>query len=147
MFKQLSRLWAHVNINVKRKVAIYQACVVSKVMYSLESLWLLKADQSRLDAFHCQCLRKILRIPHSYVSHVTNEAVLEQACQARLSSMLGRRQVKLYRKIQELPADSFLKKLVCQEGGQPIVWSRNRRRGRPRQVWARSVYGLCSESQ
>ncbi len=68
MFKQLDKVWKHANVSMQRKVAIYQACVAAKVMYSLESVWLLQTDKSRLDAFQCQSLRRVLRIAPSFIS-------------------------------------------------------------------------------
>ena len=74
----LSELWAHTGISRRRKAEIYKACVVSKVIYSMESLWLLSSEVKRLDAFHVACLRKISGIKHSYVSRVSNAEVLQQ---------------------------------------------------------------------
>ena len=45
IFKILSRLWSHSGITLTRKVLLFNACVMSKVLYSLESVWLLKADK------------------------------------------------------------------------------------------------------
>ena len=36
-FKQLSKVWNHTSVLVKTKYAIYQQCVVSKLLYGLES--------------------------------------------------------------------------------------------------------------
>ena len=101
-----------------------------------------KADRSRTDAFQCQCLRQVLRIAPSFISRVSNDVVLDRAGQTRLSSLLERRQVELYHKIETLAPDSFLKRLVCDSNGQPLQWSRQRGRGRPRQLWVRSVFNL-----
>ena len=38
VFKALQRCWSHANISRQRKIELYLACVVSKVMYNLESL-------------------------------------------------------------------------------------------------------------
>ena len=142
VFRQLQRLWSHANITVERKLAIYQACVVTKFLYSLESLWLLKNDMARIDAFHCYCLRQILRIRPSFYSRVSNETVLGMASQMRLSCLLQRRQVCSYKRVQTLPANNMLRMLVCHPNGEPIMWSVQRGRGRPRQVWAHSVHKL-----
>ena len=140
LFKQLQKIWSHANITTSRKVAIYQSCIVSKVLHSLESLWLLKADRDRIDAFHSNCIRRILRIPHSFISRVSNQVVLEKAGVGRLSSLLERRQVALFKRIQQLPADNVLRSLVCNPSGEPVLWCQRRRQGRPRQVWAHSVH-------
>ena len=81
VFKSLDKLWSNSNLNVHKKVAIFNACVTSKVMWSLESCWLLQADRSRLDAFQAYCLRRIFRIPPSFISRVSNLSVREFARQ------------------------------------------------------------------
>ena len=140
IFAKLERVWKHASISSARKIELYEACVVTKVMYSLETLWLLKADRCRLDAFHHRYLRRILGIQHSYYSRVTNASVLQQAGSCLLSTRLLQRQKKLYERIGQLPDESFVKRLVCDENGQPILWATSRGRGRPRQQWAQSVY-------
>ena len=141
-FRQLSTLWSHANITRHRKLEIYLSCITSKIMYSLESLWLLQTDRARIDAFHYQCLRRILRIPPSFISRVSNETVLNLSWQTSMTALLPNRQKLLYKKIQSLPEGDSLKRLVCNEGGTPMEWSLNRRRGRPRQMWAQSVYKM-----
>ena len=111
-------------------------------MYSLESLWLLKADKDRLDAFHCMCLRRILHVAPSFVSRVSNNDVYTRAHQSRYSDVLGSRQKRLFEKIQTMPVESVIRSLVCTLDGQPKSWFRRRSRGRPQQRWATSVYNL-----
>ena len=84
----LQKLWSHSNITQKRKCEIFNACIVNKVMYSLESLWLRKADKIRLNAFYYYCLRRTARIPPLFVSHVTNKYVFEHTSQVELSALL-----------------------------------------------------------
>ena len=104
------------------------------------SLWLLKKDRTRLDAFQCSCLRQILRIAPSFISRVSNVDVLVSARQIEYSSSLRNRQVRLFKKIQSMPIDSMLHQLVCKSNGEPKTWHTHRNRGRPRQRWAESVY-------
>ena len=101
-----------------------------------------QADTRRLDAFHHRCLRKLLRIPCSYISRVPNSEVLQQSGQMLLSALLEQRQIQLYRRITALPADSYVKKVVCKPTGEPIVWNLLRGRGRPRQMWCQCVHKL-----
>ena len=120
-------------------------CIVSKVLYSLDLVWLLKAERAKLDAFHHFCLRKILRIPPSYVSRVTNADVLASASVPLLSDLLATRQNNLYQCIAAAPQESYAKALVCDPTGQPRQWWRNRRRGRPRQMWSSAVHDQMSD--
>ena len=86
-FKILARLWSHANVPLYRKLEFFNSCITSKVLYSLESLWLLKTDRTRLDAFQCSCVRQILRIAPSFISRVSNVAVLDKAHQFQYSTI------------------------------------------------------------
>ena len=44
LFNVLTRFWSHANLTIKRKLLVFNACITSKVMYVLDSAWLLKAD-------------------------------------------------------------------------------------------------------
>ena len=145
LFNMLCKIWSHAGISRHRKLYIYSSCVISKVLYSLDSVWLLKADRTRLDAFNCACIRRICGIPHSYVSRVSNDDVLQHSGQPRLSSILAARQVRLYKRIAALPDTSLVKSVICTGDGQPIIWSLQRRRGRPRQMWATQVFKMSQQ--
>ena len=141
IFKALRQCWSHANISMQRKLELHDACVVSKVMYNLESLWLLQSDLHRLDGFHAACLRSILKIPCSYISRVSNQHVLERAEQHPLSNLLREHQIKLYKNISRMPESSLLRKLTCESGSdRPRQWAGKRRRGRPKQQWAACVF-------
>ena len=145
LFDKLHALWKHSSVTLKRKLEIYRVIVQSKLLYSLESLWLLQAERRRLDAFHYRCLRRSLGIPSAYISRVPNADVLQKADVAVLSDMLMKCQVKAYRKICLMPNDSLINKLVCDPAGLPMNWADTRQRGRPRQRWSLSVYRLFSD--
>ena len=106
-FKMLARLWCHANLTIHRKLQIFNACISSKVLYSLDSLWLLKVDRARIDAFQCFCLRRILRIAPSFVSRVSNRDVLIASHQVAYSVTLETRQVQLFKKIQLMPTENI----------------------------------------
>jgi hypothetical protein len=143
VFKALEQVWSHANISCTRKVEVYHACVVSKLLYNLDSLWLLQADLHRLDAFHVHCLRCMYHIPCAYLSRISNADVLRTAHQERLSDVLHARQAKLYDRISAFPESHALRQLTCQPGScRPREWSQKCRRGRPKQQWANSVYGM-----
>ena len=142
IFKSLLKLWSHANLCQSRKIEIFNACITSKVLYSLESLWPLKVDRNRLNAFQCYCLRRILKIPPSYVSRISNADVLAKGHQMQYSALLEQQQIRLYRKVQSMPVESMLRRLVCDLNGCPKQWHYRRSRGRPQQRWAQSVFKL-----
>ena len=106
VFKELTKVWSHANISRARKFECFQACVVSKLLYGLHTAWLNKAERDRLDAFHIRCLRRILKIPPSCISHVTNASVWESASSRPLSHRLLQYQLQLYGHIARQSAES-----------------------------------------
>lgn len=53
---------------------LYNACVVTVLLYGAECWPILRKDEIRLDAFHHQCLRSILNVSRwdQQLSHITN---------------------------------------------------------------------------
>ena len=137
-FQQLQQVWAHASITTTRKIEIYSKCITTRLLYSLDSLWLLQADRARLDAFHHQCLRKILRIPPSFISRVENTFVLERSGLPLMSEQLLTRQRQVFVKIRDHGND-LIKHLLFTDSGQPQIWNARRKRGRPRQRWITEV--------
>ena len=103
IFKVLCRVWSHAGISRYRKLQIFNACVASKFLYSLESLWLLQKDKRRVNSFQCSCLRRIAKIQPSFISRVSNDEVFNLTKQEKISATLEKRQIRLYQKIQALP--------------------------------------------
>ena len=140
----MSAVWKHANIAKQRKYAICMSCVISKLLYGLESLWLLQADLKRLDGFFARCLRKIAGILPSFYSRVSNERVLQKFDATPLSVMLKRRQVLLYGKLVKQPRDSLTRRVAIEDGGfKPKGWKPKRRVGRPCQRWTESVFNMA----
>ena len=107
---------------------------------------LLKHERDRLDAFHVACLRKILRIPHSMISHITNQTVLERAGENCLSQQLRKKQIVLFGRIAAQPSDSVIRNTIFQPGSfKPKVFEGQRCRGRPRMTWAHVMAALALE--
>ena len=112
------------------------ACVVSKLLYSMDCECLKAADRNRIDGFHCRCLRTICKIPHSMISHVTNAEVFLTAGVPMLTTLLDRRQLLLYGRVAALPASSGLRSSTFQPDTVcPKIMDGTRRRGRPRLAW------------
>ena len=115
-FTALERFWKHTSLTSRSKLRVFNACVVSKLLYCLHTAWLNKADLRRLDAFQASCLRKILRIPHAFISRVSNAEVLSRANHRMLSKILQYRQVMvmLLKRVADLPSEDVMRTCVFQ---------------------------------
>ena len=142
-FNKLQRVWKHSGINVARKLQIYQACILSKLLYNLHSLVLNTAEKRRVDAFHVRSLRRILKIAPSYYSRISNKSVLAQAGAKEASSMLLERQLIWMGNLARQSDTHVLRQTVLQSGPnrfRPKIPDGRRKRGRPKTCWATQVH-------
>ena len=126
-----------------RKICVFNACITSKVLYCLHTAWLNKSELRRLDAFEATCSRKILRIPHSFISRVSNDEVLSRAQNNASSKMLQFRQMMLFKRIADLLPGDIMKTCVFRKDTWELLQPNGcGRRGRPKQRWSTEVFKL-----
>ena len=141
-FEKLRRVWAHAGISRARKLEIFNTCVVSRLLYNLHSLWSSTAEIRKIDAFQCKCLRRVLKIPPSYYSHVSNALVLKQADAKRMSCLLLEKQLKWWGTLARRNTDDLLRRSVFdpdRSDFEPRGPCGPKRRGRPKVSWAKGV--------
>ena len=90
MARLSKRVWLNNQLTSNIKLQVYQACVLSTLLYGSESWVTYARQENRMESFHLCCLRRILGI--TWQDKVTNTAVLGSAgshsirllCQCRL---------------------------------------------------------------
>ena len=84
-FMKFKAIWDQQNINIHRKLAVYEAQVVSVIMYNSGSWSPTKSSLNHLDICHRKHLRSILNIkwPQGFINNVT----LCRRCQTEPLSM------------------------------------------------------------
>lgn len=146
-FRDLARVWKHADLPVGRKRRIYDACVLSKLLYGLHTAWLNEAERKRLDAFHCQCLRRIHGVAPAYISRTPNRAVLEMAGSRPLRYTLLRQQLAMFGHVARLPDSNLVRQAVFQpSSARPRAGTQPRRVGRPRLEWCTEVHRHASRA-
>ena len=143
-FAKLERLWKHSTLPPKRKLEIFQAAIVTGLMYGLAASWLNTRQQRQLNGFQARCLRRILRIPPSWLSRISNKQVLDQAHQYPLTHQLHRQQLLLFGRIARAPDSDLRRRLTfCPGSMRPATDRYVRRVGRPRLEWAAQIMRLA----
>ena len=145
-FDKLRKVWSHASLSRAKKLRIYEACVVSKLLYCLEGLQLNKAELRKLDACHYRCLRQIAGIPPSYTSRVTNQEVLNTLHTKSLTTQLLKRQLTYIGSIAARPAGDACRDILFLPGEiklRPL--DGKRRRGRPRASWAAYLFSIATK--
>ena len=153
-WKRLQTFWRKAPVTVKWKIRVYDSVILSKLVYGLNSLSLTDTDKRKLYAFHMKGLRKILSIPHAYISRVTNEQVLASANhRARLnkgkeitiaSQRLDRSQLTLFGHILRSERDDPMRSVAVDDRGERLK-ANFRRVGRPRVKWYDGVRKIAEK--
>ena len=142
-FSTLHRIWSHANLSIAKKLPYYNTFVISKLLFAVDGLWLPNTELKRLDAFHCMCIRRILKIQHSFYSRISNGVVLQRAKVQPLSCILVKRQLKLFARIAILPNAKDLRGIVFNDNSFTKPQCGPRRRGRPRVCWIDEMHKLA----
>ena len=142
-FEKLRRVWAHSGLSRSRKLEVFNACISSKLLYNLHSVWLSAAELIKVDAFQNRCLRRVLKIPPSYISRVSNVTVLQRAAARSMSSMLLERQLRWFGALARRDSNDIVRCSIFDSASlsfKPRGLVGPRRRGRPKVSWANGIF-------
>ena len=142
-FEKLRRVWAHSGITRARKLEVFNACIVSKLLYNLHSIWLCTAEVRKINAFQNKCPRRALKISHSYYSHVSNSSVLQCAGAKSMSSLLLERQLRWLGTLARRDKNDIVRCSVFDPHSSSFQFRKPAgplRRGRPEVSWANGVF-------
>ena len=102
----------------------------------MATLVLTVAQKRRLDGFQSQCLRKITGIEPSYISRISNAAVLAKACHLRATDITRKKRLQLFGKILRSEAQHPLRRACFIPNTLiPVTEQFVRRVGRPCKEW------------
>jgi len=143
-FSNLQRIWSHGNLPIRRKLALFKSLILSKLQYGLESVWLNQCERKQLDAFHCKCLRRIMKIQHSFFSRISNMQVLAAASEECLSTTMIKQQLKSFGRIATANDTHPLRRLIFDNDHKFRKFSfKPRPVGRPKQCWVDEIYKIA----
>ena len=140
-FLKLQRVWRHAQLSIQRKLAIFDACICSKLSYGLSTACLTQVERRRLDGFHARCLRKLFRIAPSYFSRISNDTVRQRARRRPMSQQLLQAQCLYFGELARRNSNDPTRSAIFKTGELELrQLGSNRRRGRPRLEWGKSVH-------
>ena len=131
-FKQLGpRVFRSPRVRLHTKVMVYQAIVLSILLYGAAESWALTANQlQRLSVFHTTCLRRILGV--SRLDRVSNQALYARAGVSAMEELLRVRRLKWLGHVARMRDQRVAKQLLFAHE----VPGGGRRVGRPQLCWA-----------
>ena len=85
------RIWDNTMLTISNKMKVYQACVLSTLLYSSKTWTLYSCQERRLNTFHLRCLRRNLGI--TWQDYVPNKDVVAQAGLPSMFALLNQRRL------------------------------------------------------
>ena len=92
MARLTKRVWENNALTEHTKIRVYQACVLSTLLYGSESWSTYMRQECQLNAFHMQCLKRILGI--SWQDHNPHNDILQRAKITSMYSLLSQRRLR-----------------------------------------------------
>ncbi|XP_038062349.1 uncharacterized protein LOC119732818 [Patiria miniata] len=121
MARLAKRVWSNKNLTVRTKLQVYQACVISTLLYSSEAWTTYTRQEKRLNSFHLRCLRRILGI--KWQDKVPNTEVLERAHSTSMFAMLSQRRLRWLGHVHRMDSGRLPRAILYGElssGSRPI---------------------------
>ena len=121
MAKLTKRVWENKMLTENTKMRIYQACVLSTLLYGSESWTTYMCQERRLNTFHMRCLKRILGI--TWQDRIPYSDILDRARIRSMHSLLSQRRLRWLghvRRMEDgrLPKDILYGQLIS--GAKPV---------------------------
>ena len=130
-FNMLNNIWRSQQYGLRTKLKIYNACILSTLLYGSECWRMTESDLQKFSTFHTKNLRRILRI--FWPRRISNEDLLQQCRQESMEIILLKRRWKWIGHTLRREPDHISR--------IALHWTPEgkRKRGRPRNTWRRTV--------
>ena len=130
-FGKLTKIWKKNGFSMKTKIRLYNAIVLSTLLYGSETWPMTVANKKRLEAAHHKWLRRILHI--SWRDKITNETIRERTGQENMENIIRKRRLKWMGHVWRMDEDRRAKQVMSWNSGG------RRKRGRPRKNWPGTI--------
>ena len=128
-------IW-HSSISLSTKLRLYRVFILPVILYGAETWSPTRQLARNLDAFDQWCLRRMLRI--SWRDRISNEEVRQRTDQPPLTDIIRTTRLKFFGHIARADP-SMDHSRALRASVAPLSRDWNRRAGRPRQTWLRTI--------
>jgi len=141
VLNSLASVWRQKRLSLGLKLRLFNALVVSVLLYGSETWIILQADANRLHGFYMQCQRRILGI--RWYQLISNEAVTSMTCLPPITDVIRKRRLALFGHVARLSPEVPANKALCagidilSKTAIPDGWRRPV--GRPCKTWLDQV--------
>jgi hypothetical protein len=132
IFGRLNNIWRNKRLNYKIKIRLYEALVMTTLLYGAETWPMTVVNMKRLEAAHHRWQRKILGIV--WRDKIRNEEVRRRTGMEKLEDIIKKRRLKWLGHVHRMGQNKIPR--------QALKWNPTdgkRKRGRPRKNWKTTV--------
>lgn len=108
-----STVWERRGISLSTKLSVYRAIVLTTLLYSCETWTVYQRHAKKLNRFHLNCLRKLLRVKWQH--KVPDTDILEQSGMPSVFTMLRQSQLRWAGHITRMPDERLPKRVFYGE--------------------------------
>ena len=151
--RKLERFWAHNQIPLPWKITVFNAVIRTRVFYTLETLELTPTHLTSLDAVYFRSLRRLMRIPPTFVARGwTNARVFARArtltrgprrstgtTLCTFSTYYHSQRLRLLGHLLRAPDNDLARRSLLTHDNRDLTEVVGKRVGRPRNTWLRSA--------
>ena len=116
---------------MRTKIRLYNAMVLSTLLYGSETWPMTVANRKRLQAAHHKWLRRILHV--SWRDKIPNKTIRERTGQEDIENIIRKRRLKWMGHVCRMDEDRRVKQVMSWNSGG------RRKRGRPRKNWPETI--------
>jgi hypothetical protein len=128
-------LFASHSVSFAAKKAVYEALILSILLYGCECWCMTEVLQQRLRVFHAQCLRAMCRVTrkHTWEHHITSVELMQRLGLDSIDFYVARRQMRWLGHVRRMPMERLPRRMLS-------AWVPHARPvGAPRLTFGRSV--------
>ena len=131
VFSRMKRVWTSQGMSLKTKLKLFNAIVISILLYGSETWKGLSEIENRLRVFESNCLRRIMNI--RWYEHITEEEVRRRSGPSSVVMRMRIQRWRYYGHVLRMGEERLPK--------QVLSWTPegSRRRGRPKETWRRTM--------
>jgi len=128
--KALKSLWQGTGISRKRKIALCDSLIGTKILYALETINMMPREERKLDIVQLRIYRRALGVAPPYVAmqkgieYIKNDDILKIANHGSVlwSERVKAARVRLLRECRSAAAEEPIRSVIYQQGLRPRKW-------------------------
>ena len=110
MAKLNKRVWSNNHLSLHTNMKVYQACVISTLLHSIECQTIYAKQEARLNSFHIPSLKRILRV--AWEDKIPNTHIMRRTKMFNIHALLFQSSSRLLGYVSRMPQGRIPKDIL-----------------------------------